>query len=294
MPALSWLIPALFMGCFGLLAYALLQSLREGAESYRRVYVDETARQYEDLFLFIPARRLADIARISAAAAFIAVFLIAGDWGSTAGLVRGVVLGGLAGTAALFAPALILRILRRRRQDRFNLQLVDALISMSSSLRAGFSILQSYEAVVQQRQNPIAQEFGLFLQQVRVGVRFEDALQNMHQRMPTEDLLLMNQSIEVARVTGGNLTEVFEKIAATIRERLRIEQRIRSLTAQGRLQGIVVGAVPAVLLIALTAVDPALMMPFFASRLGLGLLGLAAALEGIGAWLIHRIVHIQV
>ena len=94
-------------------------------------------------------------------------------------------------------------------------------------------------------------------------MKFEEALRKMEERVGSEDLTLMNQSIEIARMTGGNLTEVFEKIAATIRERMRIQQRIKSLTAQGRLQGIVVGAVPALLLFMMTLVDPKMMMPFF-------------------------------
>ena len=286
-------IPALFMGCFALLSYTLLQGLREGLQNYSQVYARATAQQYEDLFLFIPARRLADIARAGAVLSFILLFLVLGDF-TPAGLLRGGVVGGLAAVGALFAPGLIVHLLRKRRITRFNLQLVDALISMSSALKAGFSILQAYESVVKQGQNPIAQEFAMFLQQVRVGVRFEDALHNMEFRVPSEDLTLMNQSIEIARLTGGNLTEVFEKIAATIRERLRIEQRVRSLTAQGRMQGIVVGSVPLALLAIMTLMDPGLMLPFFASRLGIGLLVLVASLEIVGALLIRKIVNIKV
>ncbi len=286
-------IPLLFMACFGLLSYLLLQGVREGLQNYNQVYAQATAQQYEDLFLFIPARRLADIARAGAVLVFILLFLLTGDFTPT-GALRGGILGGAAAVGALFVPGVLVRLLRRRRIERFNLQLVDALVSMSSALRAGFSILQAYESVVKQAQNPIAQEFTMFLQQVRVGVRFEDALHNMETRVPSEDLTLMNQSIEIARQTGGNLTEVFEKIAATIRERLRIEQRVRSLTAQGRLQGIVVGAVPVGLLVIMTLLDPGMMLPFFASRIGIGLLVLVAVLELGGVLLIRKIVSIKV
>jgi len=291
---MTLLLPLLFLLCFTGIAYALLRALREGLDSYAGVYAEETARQYEDLFLFIPARRLVALARAAAVALFALVFLLFGSFSSTAGLARGLVLASAAAGATLFSPGLVLRVLRTRRARRFNLQLVDGLISMSSALKAGFSIVQAFESIVKQGEAPISQEFSLFLQELRVGVKFEEALRHMEARVGSEDLVLMNQSIEIARLTGGNLTEVFEKIAATIRERLRIEQRIRSLTAQGRLQGIVVGSVPALLLLLMTMIHPAMMLPFFSSRAGLGLLGFAVVLEICGALLIRKIMRIQV
>ncbi len=287
-------LPLLFLLCFTGLAYAVLRSIREGLDSYAGVYAEETARQYEDLFLFIPARRLAATARAAAVALFAVVFLLFGSFTSKLGLARGLILASLAATAALFSPGVILRILRARRARKFNVQLVDSLISMSSALKAGFSIVQAFESIVKQNEAPISQEFSLFLQELRVGVKFEEALRHMEARVGSEDLVLMNQSIEIARQTGGNLTEVFEKIAATIRERMRIEQRIRSLTAQGRLQGIVVGSVPLVLLLAMTMIHPAMMMPFFSSKAGLALLGFAGLLELGGALLIRKVMRIQV
>lgn len=289
-----WVIPLLFFVCFAGLAWALLNAIREGLRSYTGVYTTETARQYEELFLFIPPKRLLAMARTAAVALFAVAFLLFGSFSSAAGILRGLVLGAAAAVAALFAPGLLLRVLRARRARRFNQQLVDSLVSMSSALKAGFSIVQAFESVVKQGEPPISQEFGLFLQELRVGVKFEEALRHMEARVGSEDLLLMNQSIEIARQTGGNLTEVFEKIAATIRERMRIEERIWSLTAQGRLQGIVVGSVPIVLLLAMTLIDPGMMMPFFRSRLGLTLLGLTGLLELAGALAIRKVMRIQV
>ncbi len=287
-------IPLLFALCFGGLTFALLRAIREGLESYVEVYAEQAARQYEDLFLFIPAHRIVGLARTAAAVLFALFFLLFGEFGSAAGWVRGLVFASVAAVAALFAPGFILRVLRTRRARRFNLQLVDSLIAMSSALKAGFSVVQAFESVVKQGEPPISQEFGLFLQELRVGVKFEEALRRMEARVGSEDLILMNQAIEIARQTGGNLTEVFEKIASTIRERMRIEQRVRSLTAQGRLQGIVVGSVPVLLLLAMTMIDPNMMMLFFRSRAGLALLTLAALLEIGGALLIHKVMRIEV
>ncbi len=284
----------LFGGCFGGLTYCLVQGLKEGADSYAEVYAVEAAREFENLFLFIPPQRIANIARLAALILFLALFLLSGSTASLLGIVRGLFAGGLGAGFALLLPRLALAYLRQRRLHRFNLQLVEALVSMSNALKAGFSILQSFEQVVREGQNPIAQEFGVFLQQTRIGVRFEDALENMNERVGSDDLTLVVRSIEIARQTGGNLTEVFERIAETIRERMRIEGRIRSLTAMGRLQGIVVGLMPIFLMFAMTLLDPPMMMAFFTSGTGIALLVTVLVLEVLGFVVIRKIVNINV
>ena len=221
-------------------------------------------------------------------------FLLTGDLSSPSGMVVGLFFGAVTGTLALFAPRQWLKILKRRRRLRFNLQLVDTLMSMSNALKAGFSITQAFEAAAREGANPMAQEFTLFLQQIRVGVTFEQALLNLEERVMCEDLTLMARAIETARKTGGNLTEILETISGTIRERLRIETRIRTLTAQGRLQGLIVGAMPAVIAAAMMIVDPGMMMPFLKSLAGLVVIGVVAILISCGALVIRSIVHIDV
>ncbi|MDZ4200259.1 MAG: type II secretion system F family protein [Kiritimatiellia bacterium] len=287
-------IPVLFAVAAMGLVWAMTESLRAGLDAYGGEYTRQTALQYEDLFLFIPADRIVRIARLAALCSFFFLFLLLGDFNPGAGLFRGVLFGALGAGLALFAPRIALAFLRRRRRNRFNLQLVDGLMAMSSALRAGFSILQAFESIVRQGQNPISQEFAMFLQQTRVGVKFEEALRNMETRVGSDDLALMNQAIEIARQTGGNLTEVFDRIAETIRERNRIELRIRSLTAMGRMQAIVVGALPAVLLLGLTLLSPSLTKPLFTSRTGMMLLVLVGLLEAAGALLIRKIVAIKI
>ena len=165
---------------------------------------------------------------------------------------------------------------------------------MSNSLKAGFSILQAFESIVKEGQNPIAQEFGMFLHQLRVGVRFEDALAEMERRVSSEDLTLTVRAIEVARLTGGNLTDVLGKISETIRERQRIQGKIDSMTAQGRLQGIVVGAIPVLLLIVLAMMDPRMITNFVTSIPGIACLVFVVILETLGAVVIRRITRIEI
>jgi tight adherence protein B len=289
-----WLIPALFAASVAGLAYVILAAFMAVPASGDDSYADRTARQFEDLFLFISARRITESGWAASALAFIALFLITGGFDSITSFSMGLGIGIIGAAFAFKAPSQILLILKQRRLIRFNMQLADTLVSMSNALKAGFSITQAFESVAREGENPIAQEFSMFLQEIRVGVNFADALGNLEQRVGSEDLTLVVQAIEATRKTGGNLTEIFEKIASTIRERTRIENRIRTLTAQQRLQGIVVGAMPAVIGLAMTMIDPAMMLPFLHSRGGVIIILIDILLIACGALMIRKIIRIDV
>jgi tight adherence protein B len=288
------LVCTLFALSFGALAYALFTAMREAMESYSDVYAEDTARQFEDVFLFIQPAQLTRIAYIAATVVFMACMVVLGDFDSPGGLAAGFVFGLAGGLGALQLPRLILRHLKHRRLEKFNQQLEDALARMSNSLKAGFSILQAFESIVKEGQNPIAQEFGMFLHQLRVGVRFEEALGEMERRVGSEDLTLTVRAIEVARLAGGNLTDVLAKISETIRERARVQGKIDSMTAQGRMQGWVVGSVPALLLVVLAMMDPKMINSFVSSVPGAACLVLVVILEVTGAIVIRRIVRIEI
>lgn len=187
-----------------------------------------------------------------------------------------------------------MRLLRARRRVKFNEQLVDALGTMSNALRAGFSINQAFESVAESGEKPIAQEFTVLLQQMRIGLPFEDALASLDRRVASDDLTLVCTAIDIARKTGGNLTDIFDKISATIRARLRIERRVRTLTAQGRLQGLIVSFMPLVLGLALFALKPDVMKPFLFSFQGAVCIGLTLVFVTLGWLLIRRIIRIDV
>lgn len=291
---MMWFTATLFALAFAGLTVVFLRALRDGADRYAGAYSQQTARQFEEMFLFIPSKRITELAYAAAAAVFLLAFLGTARFDSLQGIVTALIVAAIPGGATLMAPSALLRFLRQRRLQRFNLQLGDTLVNMSNALKAGFSITQAFESVVHEGENPIAQEFDLFLQQTRVGVVFSVALENMAERVPSEDLRLVVVAIETARKTGGNLTEIFEQLAATIRERLRIERRIRTLTAQGRLQGIVVSLMPIVIGIALMIVDPGMMIPFLQSTAGAVTLAAMAILITLGGLVIRRIIRIDV
>ena len=186
------------------------------------------------------------------------------------------------------------RWLNARYVRKFNEQLTEALGTMSNALRAGFSMAQAFESVAEADIHPISDEFALLLQQMRVGMSFVDALASMEKRIASDDLALVITSIDIARKTGGNLTEIFDRIAETIRGRMRIERKVRTLTAQGRLQGLVVSLMPLALCVIMTMMKPGLMIPFLTSLTGIACLLAASVMVLVGWLIIRKIVTIKV
>jgi len=292
--AIKWAAPALLGLAFGGFAFTIAKALGSGAGAYTESMSEETSRQFEDLFLFIPAKRIADIGYAAAATLFLLFvfpfFDLNNPVSTAAGFTLGITFGGL----ALGVPSRVVEVLRKKRRMKFNVQLVEALGSMSNALRAGFSINQAFETVIQNGEKPISQEFGVMMQQMRVGMNFYDALQSLDKRVGSDDLTLVVTAIDIARRTGGNLTEIFDKISLTIRERMRIERRVQTMTAQGRLQGVIVASMPAVLGVAMTFLKPGLMLPFFKSVNGMIAVGATVLLIAGGWFFISRIIKIDV
>ena len=186
------------------------------------------------------------------------------------------------------------RYLDNRRREKFNLQLPEALATMSNALRAGFSISQAFDSVVEQGLPPMSEEFAILQQQLKIGMSFEDALESLSQRVGSDDLTLVTTAILISRKTGGNVTEIFDKISETIRGRQRIERKVKSLTAQGRMQGIVVSAMPAFLGLVMTLIKPKMMIPFLTSATGVLAVLAMCALITVGWLMIRKIVKIDI
>ena len=186
------------------------------------------------------------------------------------------------------------RFLDERRRSKFNSQLPEALATMSNAMRAGFSISQAFDSVVDQGEVPMSEEFAILQQQLKVGMSFDAALESLSQRVGSDDLTLVTTAILISRKTGGNVTEIFDKISETIRGRMRIERKVKTMTAQGRLQGIIVSVMPLFLGIVMTILKPKLMLPFFCSLMGLGSIVAVIALIAVGWIIIRKIIKIDV
>lgn len=186
------------------------------------------------------------------------------------------------------------RYLDNRRRAHFNEQLPEALATMSNALRAGFSINQAFDSVVDSGEKPISEEFQILMKQLSIGMTFEEALESMSDRVGSDDLTLVTTAIVISRKTGGNVTEIFDNIGKTIRERMKVERKVKSLTAQGRLQGAIVTAMPLLLGLGMTIMKPNLMIPFFFSFAGVAAVLVTIALMVVGWMLIRKIIRIDV
>lgn len=193
----------------------------------------------------------------------------------------------------------------KRRQGRrlkaFNDNLADTITLIANALRAGASFLQAIEMVVRETQPPISTEFQRVIREVNLGLPFEQALNNMVRRVRSEDLELMATAINIQHQVGGNLAEILDSIAFTIRERIRIKGEIRVLTAQQRLSGYVVAGLPIFLILILSVIAPKFMEPMFYNPpailglpVGVILLAAGGIMMMMGFVLIRRIVDIEV
>ncbi|MDI3269326.1 MAG: type II secretion system F family protein [Bacillota bacterium] len=169
-----------------------------------------------------------------------------------------------------------------------------ALDMMSGALKAGNSLLQAMETVARELDSPLGRELEQVIHEMRLNVSLEDALANLLDRVPSDDLDLMVTAIQIQRQVGGNLAIILETIASTIRGRLQVLAEVRVLTSQGRLSGWIVGLLPVALLLFMAMANPSYVQPLFTTTVGWVLLLVGLVLEGIGALIIRKIIQIEV
>lgn len=202
-------------------------------------------------------------------------------------LIIGVVVGFL-------LPKWWVRKKERERMDNFNDGLEDMITTMIGSLRAGFSFAQAFKTVAEESEAPMKDEIEIVLKEMQYGTSVEDALENLKERMPSDDLDLVIQSILIQRQIGGNLAVILETIVQTIRDRRKIQRQIRTLTAQGRLSGMVIGILPIALGFVLYLIEPEYIGTLFHNQIGIFMV-IGAAISGlIGLIMIRRITRIEV
>lgn len=190
-------------------------------------------------------------------------------------------------------PILIVKRKISLRRKKFNGQIADALVLISSSLRSGYSFMQAIEMVSREMQPPISEEFYRVLREINLGVTTDEAMNHMAERINSVDLDLVVTAVLIQRQIGGNLTEILDNIANTIRERVKIAGHIRTLTAQGRMSGIIISLLPIALGAVITLLSPGYIMPLFTQPLGQGMIIAAVISEFIGIMLIRNIVNIK-
>jgi len=199
--------------------------------------------------------------------------------------------------AALFCyhiPKWWLKHLINKRRRLFEMRLTDLTLGLASGLRAGAALPQSLELVSRDLGGPMTEELTLVLHEYRLGMDLPESLSRLCERMPGEDLSLLVTAIRLTMQSGGSLAEVLDRITDTIRERTDFQERLRTMTAQGRFEAIAMAAAPAVAFFILFFLDKQLMMPLVKTQIGWCAIGAVVALETIGFFVINKIVTIDV
>lgn len=216
-------------------------------------------------------------------------FLLGGGFG-TSGLVFALI-GAIIG---FYAPRAYVRFLQGRRIQAFNNQLGDTIVLLANSLRSGYSLLQAMDTGAREIAPPMSEELQRVTREIGLGLTIQTALANMYRRVPSDDLDLLITAINVQHEVGGNLAEILDTIAHTIRERVRILGEIRTITAQQRLSGYILAGLPVILMFLIYMLNSQYISRLWSSNCGLLMLGTGATMIVIGFLVIRKITNIEV
>jgi tight adherence protein B len=262
----------------------LLQLLQDFLARQRSSITQHAKGGLEDMFIFVDPTQLFYFNVAALVIIPLAVWF----------LFDNVVLVVAAALAITFAPKYAVGVLKKRRLTQFERQLPDSLLMVAGGMRAGASLTIAMESMIKEQKPPLSQEFELMLREQRLGVDFDTAMKNMEQRLPLQDFILVVAAVRISREVGGNLAEILETLAETLRRKHQMEGKINALTAQGKMQGLVMTLLPVFLLVILTKMEPESMAPMFNTLMGWGTLAVIAVMEVIGYVAIQKIVTIDV
>lgn len=282
--ALPWLIMLLVFSSL-LLCTPVLRAVFEWLWIHRvEPWVMRTDLHLQSLFLFTRVRRWLPLYLL---------MLVLTPLG-TGLYFSSVVFAGLLFILLAALPRWVIATLVRRRRADITRALPAVLLQIAGAMRAGSTFTTAVRDIAAEHRGPLAQELSLFLREQRMGTPVADALQHLAHRIDTEEVELFVAATVVARSLGGNLAEILQRLAEDLRDRIELETRIRTLTAQGVLQGRVVSLLPMLVLGALLCLEPQAIWPIFTSLLGWGFLAVILALQALGALAIRRLVNIRI
>ena len=205
-----------------------------------------------------------------------------------------VVMALIAAAIILLAPSVVLKMMKKRRSDEFVEQLPDALAAISSSLRSGLNLVKAFQQVVKNQPQPLAQEFAQVLVEYRVGTDLNDSLDDLARRIDRQDILLMNSAIKISRSVGGNLADTLETLSKTLREKSKVEGKIKALTSMGQAQGTLATFFPVFIGYVFYKIEPEAMSLLFISKLGWIWLGVMAFMAAMAYVMIRKIVNVDI
>ena len=203
-------------------------------------------------------------------------------------------LGLVLSVVGYMLPAMWINGKKKKRTTRINQQLVDFLGLVSNSLKSGYGLMQSFEFAARQMHPPIALEIRRMLRDSNLGMGAEDALNALGERIDSTDLDMVLVAINIQRTVGGNLAEILDKVASTMRERERIRGEINTLTAQQKMTGIVIGGLPVFMFAIFMVMNPSYESLLITETAGKAMLGVAVGLQVMGYFVMKRIMAIEI
>jgi tight adherence protein B len=251
---------------------------------YRSAMTQQTQTSLSELFVFV------DTSLLWPALWCVAVTTGLSIWFVTKSIVTALILA----CCTLVLPKFILTGALRQRLAKFDSQWPDALMAIAGSLRSGASIGIALKTFAEDAPTPMSQEISLVLREHRMGIPLNEALNGLNHRMPSESVELVTALLAVGNASGGSLAELLERLAANLRSRQHVSGKIDVLTAQGKMQAWVMGALPLILLAALSQIDSASVELMFLTQTGQIMLGLVCVLECVGVYWLRRILTIEV
>jgi tight adherence protein B len=268
----------------GILVWQFCPLVSDRVSLYQAKTVKDSAQRLDNMFIRVPSKKLFLVHSLSPLALGGLGFLFTGQ----------MFIALIAGVFGLVLPTVIIKQLDAKRRDKFQGQIVDALMILVSSLKGGLSLLQSIEAMVEEMPPPISQEFALVLRENRLGIPLNESLGKLNRHMAIEELNLIVTAISVARETGGNLPKIFSQLIHTIREKSKIMRKVRTLTTQGRLQGIIMCLLPIGFIILVFTLNPSFFDIMLENDTGRFLLGYAVISQIIGMLIITKFSKVEV
>ena len=270
--------------CVTLAGYLLVRSSVAFWGRYQEAFTEQARFNLADMFMFMDVQHLF---RVNAATMVLIPLLL---W-----LVTGNPLLAVVALVLIWVlPKKIYRWMKQRRIDKIQHQLPDGLMMLAGSLRAGLGFTPALESLARDIDPPLAQEFALVLREQRMGVKSDEALEHFNDRVPVQDVALFVSAVGISREVGGNLAESMSSLADTLRRRLIMEGKVKSLTAQGRLQGIVMALMPVGIIAFLSFAYPDTMHAMYHTPLGWAVMAVAAVMEYLGYRMCRKIMSIDI
>ena len=251
---------------------------------WQRKRAEKITPKLDNMFISVSLRKLLIIDAVCPLSLGLLTFFITGKY----------LFALIAAFSGLLIVNFVVKQLGIARKVKFANQLVDALMLLSGSLKAGLSLLQALETLVEEMPPPISQEFSLVVRENRMGIPLEDCLGKLKLRMDCEDLNMIVTAILVARETGGNITEIFSNLVMTIRERDRLLRKVKALCVQSKIQGKIMMILPIVFAYGVYKLDPHFLDVMTQDATGRMLLIYAVFSEIVGIVLINRLSKIEI